>query len=200
MCRLVFIFLSGVYALNAIKYPVTPSVPSIPGSSNSNGTKKKIPTTEQYVKVTLGSGDSIQGNIQAPVEIRFKHYKSGLVFQKTITPADLKSISVQRYAYQNPKKKEHSTYYQFEPDKVEITLKNGRSYTLPYLFNFLRMVNIDTPDGKTTIYSFFADTFDEKKGWSEVESKDPRYHLNAAHPRVAVIFSFEAVAPSGLDQ
>ena len=174
----------------SIRYPVTPSEPKSPAVETQNpGTTtvkkkdEKAPTTKTRIKVFLGSGDELNGFIQAPEKLKFKHYKGGLTYQKTISVNDISLIEILSFKKNLIRKKGSSEFYEFKPSRIKILMKNKNQFYLNYLFKFLHRFEIKTTDGTTTIYSFFADEFNPTRGWSEVESLKKDYHKHNPHPR-----------------
>jgi len=192
------IWFSFALAFYGIRYPVEPTVPTVngsaAGSTSAKKRKKKIQFISQRVRATLGSQDTLVGTISAHKSITFRHYKNGLFFTKKIGPAEIKKIRVTRYSYKLIKRTKRGKLYQFEPAEINLVLKNGRSYRLSKIFSFLRKFRIETIDGSTWLYTFFADTYDKKKGWDEVASKSFHYHRTKPHPKAAVEIVFSASA------
>ncbi len=171
----------------SISYPVTPLLPKNPKlDGKSNTPTNKVPSKakkEIKVAVILGSGDEIYGKIQSPKSIHFQHYKNGLLYKKKITPQNIDFIKILRFKKKEISRSKSSIHYDFRPDKVMLVLKDKKKYYLDFLFSFLLKFKIDTSDGTTTLYSFFAGHFTPSKGWSGVESKDIDYHNENPHPR-----------------
>ena len=175
----------------SIRYPVTPSEPKSPAVETQNPGMKttvkkkdeKVPKTKVRIKVFLGSGDELNGSIQAPEKLKFKHYKGSLRYQKTIAVNDISLIEILSFKKNLIRKKGLSEFYEFKPSRIKILMKNKNQFYLNYLFKFLHRFEIKTADGTTTIYSFFADEFNPTRGWSEVESLKKDYHKHNPHPR-----------------
>ena len=186
--RLFFIFLSStsVFGLSEPKEPAVPTVKrfEVKKSRTTKPNKKKIePGVSRLVHVTLGSDDTLKGHIAVPLRLQFKHYKNGFIYTKKVNADEIKSIVISSYHYQLSSRKQGVKYYHFEPGKIRLSLHNGRTYEVGRLFKFLRQFKIETIDGTTTLYSFFADSYHPKKGWSEVVSKNLSYHKSIPHPQ-----------------
>lgn len=168
-----------------VSYPITPSEPEVPGATSDSGNKKKetkkIQLIEVQIKVRLGSGDQLEGIAQLPTSIRFRHYRSGLYFEKTVSPNEIEEIEIEQWGHEG--QIESGKSINFEPVKMKIKLRNGLICNVEGIFPFLRKFKIETDYGETTLFTFFADTWQDKKGWSEVESTDKKYHLNKPHPQ-----------------
>ena len=187
----VFSFIAVISNQYAIRYPITPVEPKTPSvegykkPASKSTTTKKLKVVEQdiYVKTILGSGDELAGSVRIPEKIEFKHYKNGLIFKKNLLIEDISSIEIQSFRKKLLWKKEKISFYEFKPSKVKIITKSKNEFIIDYLFKFLHKFSIQTYDGITTLYSFFADEFHQNKGWSEVESKEISYHDNKPHPK-----------------
>jgi len=162
------------------KDPNTPHVSDV--SQKETKDAKKIKQKKETVQIIaiLGSGDEVQGEIKLPEKITFRHYKNGLLYTKTVGVHNIKTITVTAYREHKVRKTKKNTYVEFEPDDIEITLTNGNKYYINGMFDFLRSFPIDTPDGRTYLYTFFADTY--KKGWAGIKSKDRKIHKTMPHP------------------
>ena len=174
----------------SITYPITPRPPQMPSvdnetSGSETSVKKELPRAKKHILITalLGSGDEITGKVYIPESVSFKHYKNGLIYKKTIFLKDIFSIEILRFKKALVKKNKNTTLYEFKPLRVKIITKDKNDFYLGYLFSFLQKINISTQDGETTLFSFFADAFDKKNGWAEVDSKDISYHQDKPHPR-----------------
>ena len=196
---LVIFFLVGSIVLMsqtyAIRYPVSPNEPKTPlvegyeKTDSSKTSKKPNQTIDQkfqkeiHIKVVLGSGDELTGFIKAPEKVRFEHYKNGLVFKKTMQVEDISSVEIKSFQKELKWKKKAQYFYEFKPFKIRILTKDKNEFFIDYLFQFLQKFKIHTSDGVTTLYSFFADEFNEEKGWSEVASNERSYHDHMPHPQ-----------------
>ncbi|MDH5717090.1 MAG: hypothetical protein OEZ22_05575 [Spirochaetia bacterium] len=187
---LYFIFLFNNTNILGITYPVTPAEPKVENTESNEDIEKKIEKKENntankkiQVKITLGSTDELIGFIYAPVKITFSHYKNGLMYKKTVDPVEINEIEILEYKKKKINNLTDGDLFEFEPNWIKINLKNKKSYYIREIFSFIRSFDITTTDGTTKIYAFFADTFNNKKGWSEVKSLDPEYHKNKAHPQ-----------------
>lgn len=158
---------------------------------NRDGLGQKPSKATSEVTVYLGSGVSINGKIEIPPEIIFKHTKEGIEYKKKITPAEILEIEILSYRIKNKNSLQNgSTFYEFEPERVKLILRNGREYFFTTLFSFLKIIKLDTPDGKTRLYTYFADTFEPKKGWEHVQNKNRDYHKDKPHPNCVVRLKF----------
>ncbi len=189
-------------SLEAVRYPIEPISPKIPNGGQSNKTqpakkKKKVEQIAHRVSVMLGSKDVLNGTIQANRVITFQHYRSGLLFTKTVSPADIKTLRVRKYKYRLLGKKSKNKTYEFLPAEIELTLSNNRKYYLTKMFSFLNRFKINTIDGDTTLFTYFADTWVPKKGWSEVTSREFNYHQQKAHPQAVVEINFSPESRAG---
>lgn len=190
----------------SIQYPVTPTEPRVK-NVEEGGYHGNTPATEKEkqkqkknklnagVKITLWTGDFLYGRIHIPPEVTFKHYRKGLEFTKTVKTSEIKSIEIKSFSEIGPQKgsrekKSENLFLRFEPAVVRLQMRNGRSYTLNGLFSFLRRVPISTIDGRTVLYSFFGDTWQKEKGWSEVASRARDYHMHTGHPQGIRVIEF----------
>ncbi len=188
-------------SVHSIRYPVTPYEPSSPkiestkeDSSDTISTKIKITKNKIRIKAMLGSGDELNGFIMGPKEIKFKHYRNGFVYQKTITLTNIAFIQIISFQQNLIRRKGTYSLYEFKPSKIKIQMKNNNQFELNYLFKFLHQFEIKTINGTTTLHSFFADEFHKIKGWSEVESIKDDYHRYNPHPKsVKKILFFEEI-------
>ena len=201
----IWIFILNQY-LFSINYPITPTIPEVGNSeNNSDINKKTIPNnniknnstkiSEIWVSVTLGNGNIITGEINIPEEISFSHIKNGFSYNKSISPDEIKTIEIIEFSYHKVNQKNNFTQYEFQPSKIRILLRNRKEYEINYLFKFLIQFKIKTDDGNTQLFSFFSDTFHEKNGWSEVNSKDYNYHIKLPHSTSVKKITFFADNP-----
>ena len=197
-----FFYFFFIISTNAIRYPITPQEPSSPtvestGDSTTSPHSKK-PKDEKItirVKVFLGSGDELNGFIQAPKELKFKHYRNGFIYRKKIFTNDISLLEIASFQKNLIRTKKPRKFYEFKPSLIKISMKNKKKFRLNYLFKFLYEFNIQTSNGTTTLYSFFADEFHKIKGWSEVSSKDDTYHKTNPHPQsIQKIWFFGAMS------
>lgn len=177
----IFLFVLPIFATAAVRYPVSTSEPHIAGNDSPAGKKKSAQPQNIPVNVSLklGSGDEIQGTITMPESITFSHQKNGLTYSKTIRPTQLKKIKINEYR----SRKSSGNFWEFEPESTTLITQDDRDFTIAGIFPFLRKIVIETPDGTTTLFTFFADSWDDKNGWSEVASKDRYYHKKNPHPQ-----------------
>ncbi len=177
----ILLFTLPLVSIAAVRYPVSPAEPKVAGNESPVG-KKKSPQTQNipvHVSLKLGSGDEIQGTIAMPENITFSHQKNGLTYSKTIRPTQLKKIRINEYR----SRRGSGNFWEFEPETTTLITQDDRDFTITGIFPFLRKIVIDTPDGTTTVFTFFADSWDDKTGWSEVASKDRHYHRKNPHPQ-----------------
>ncbi len=191
-----------ITSLSAIRYPITPQEPNSPTveSSKENTTATHLKKTKDEkirvrVKVLLGSGDELNGFIQTPKTLKFKHYRNGFIYRKKIFTHDISLIEIVSFQKNLIRTKKSWKFYEFKPSLIKITMKNKENFRLNYLFKFLYKLEIETSNGVTTLYSFFADEFHKMKGWSEVSNKEATYHDNNPHPQsIQKIWFFGAVS------
>ncbi len=176
----------------------SPSPAQTPNGQNETRAEESQPQEKEepqtrLVKVTLelGTGDRLQGSIEVPLQAQFSHHKNGLTYVKSVSPEELKSVRILSYRIKHRHENEESAFYEFEPDEIEITLTNRKTYLVSHIFPFLRKIEITTTDGTTVLYTFFADSFLKESGWEEVASDDPNYHRTNPHPQAvrAVFFT-----------
>lgn len=160
-------------------YPVEPSY----SDTKAEAQKENTTNVKRYeVMVILGTTDEIRGTISVPESISFKHYKNGLLYEKTIEPEELQSVAILEYSKSEAGSSGTKKFFKFEPSLVEVKLKDGTNYKVEKIFAFLKSFVIETVNGKTKLYTFFGDSYETKKGWNDVSSKDPEYHKNRPHP------------------
>lgn len=175
--QVTFLLVFGLNFAFAIRYPVSPKEPVVAGDEKKENKDKK--TLFVKVKLKLGSGDELEGVVRFPEKITFPHYRSGISYVKTLAIEEVKKIQILSY-----EEKVHSTnLYEYEPAECLIVTQKGKEYKITGIFSFLRKIAIETEDGKTTLFTIFADTWDEKTGWQEVSSKDRNYHRKNPHPK-----------------
>ncbi|MCS6984880.1 MAG: hypothetical protein NZM25_07145 [Leptospiraceae bacterium] len=184
--RLVLLVLSMTWgSTHAIRYPVTPSEPSIPQEESKK--RKEGQVSLLKVKVKLGSGDELFGEISLPSSITFSHYKNGLLFRKTLRPEEIKKIRILSYR----ESRASASLFEYEPERTQILTKDLQEFYISGIFTFLRKIEIETVDGKTTLFTIFADSWDEKSGWREVASRDRHYHQKHPHPKAVYEIEIE---------
>jgi len=187
-----FVFFTSVYlSISVAAGPNLPQNPANPASPAMAEKKKPKPADDEILIqletiVYLGSGDDLEGTILFPEKISFKHYKNGLVFDKTVSPLDIREIKVLEYSgSSDDPENSDKRFFEFEPSSVQLTLWSGQTFILDGIFPFLKNFEITTHDGKTKLYMIFANTFTKKDGWSEISSKDINYHNTLPHPQAA---------------
>ena len=193
------IYVISSLPIHSIRYPITPYEPSSPkigltkeNSLDTTSAKNKITRNKIHIKAVLGSGDELNGFIMGPKKIKFKHYRNGFVYQKTITLNNILFIEIIYFQQNLIRRKGTHSLYEFKPSRIKIQMKDKNHFELNYLFTFLHQFEIKTTNGTTTLHSFFADEFHKTKGWSEVESIKDDYHRYNPHPKsVKKILFFE---------
>lgn len=181
MVKWFFLLLFITTRICAITYPVSPAEPTVSGETTKKQ-KSLSPKTNNIavnVRLKLGTGDEIEGTIAMPNEITFSHVKNALTYNKTLYPWELKKITVNEYAARQG----DNGLIEFEPASITITTTNKREYLVQGIFSFLKKITINTVDGSTTVFTFFADKWSDKTGWAEVSSKDKNYHRKNPHPQ-----------------
>ena len=173
-----------------VQLPKEPIVPTIETSQQKSTKKNNVKTMQLSIIATLGSHEKVKGEIFLPERIEFKHIKKGLIFKKEIQPSQISFIQINSYSYRIIKKRAKETLYEMRPNAVSIKLKNGRIYTLNYIFKFLEKFSIITEDGTTTLFTFFADTYHHNKGWLHAKKKSYHYHKKSPHEKAIYKISF----------
>lgn len=179
--------------------PVSPQTPSqkkaeqtqqtvIDERASSSTQKEEKENTA--VEVVLGNGKKLKGKIEFPESITFEHQKDGLVYKLMLLKNQLKRIKVQSYNMTVLQRRENIPY-SFVPQKILIETKDGRQYFIETLFPFLKKFTVLTVDGRTMLFSYFADTWKAKGGWTEINEKNFNAHKTIAHPLAAVEWIFE---------
>jgi hypothetical protein len=161
-------------------YPVEPVYSDVKSDKKDPETKETGIAVE--VMVILGTSDEVRGTISLPDRIYFKHLKNGLLYEKTISPEQLQSLNILEYSQSSATATGNRKFYSFEPALVEIKLNDGSVFRIDRIFSFLKSFNIETVNGKTKLHTIFGDSFENGKGWANVESKDPGYHKSTPHP------------------
>ncbi len=179
--------------LLSVQYPILPDQPQEPvveNTKNPGSQNKKLlkssKTREQclqYVTISLGSQDEIHGKVSFPKEISFSHYKNGLLYHNKVSCKQLASIKIMQLRYIKLNTIKNMTQYEFRPELYKVSLKNKKTYLTRDTLKFLLTLQVNTSDGKVTLFSFFSDTFSKKNGWTEVHSKDLSYHEKHVHPQ-----------------
>ena len=182
--------------INPLKEPISPTEPEVNDAASTDRTPdlpQSKPEPLPEVRIFLGSGAMIEGKIEMPAQFVIKHTIDGLQYEKNVSPADLLEIEILTYRIKDRRElNEGKIFYEFEPDQVKVTLRNGRQYFFTTIFPFLRKLEVVTIDGKTTLYTYFGDTFDQEKGWEQVPNRDPASHQNKPHPHSVVRIRFKA--------
>lgn len=183
---------------NDLQIPKEPTVPVVAGTEDAHEKKtspnKKSPKDKKHstkVEVILGNKKKLVGKIEFPNSIVFEHTKDRLVYKKTLTKENIKRITIKSYAMTVLRKQQDGTMYSFVPNKVFIETKEETSYVIDELFDFLKQFSIHTKDGYTTVFAYFADTWNDKQGWSEINEKDFEAHKKKGHPLAAVEWIFD---------
>ncbi len=120
LCIAFIFYVSFGSSTNAIRYPVTPQEPNSPkleapkGDTTSSSTKEqKIEKTAIQIKALLGSGDELNGTIQAPQELKFKHYRNGFIYRKKIQTNDISSIEITSFQKNLIRTEKSQKFYEF---------------------------------------------------------------------------------------
>ncbi|GEM_PF-2280786 len=220
------LFIHSMYA-QSIRYPVSPAEPQVPETDETqdaeeipeNSPPREIKKAKKgntiRVNVSLGSGDTIYGNITIPVTVTFEHYKNGFVYKKNLATRDIKSMEILHYAAspalaeparpmgKNPpnirmkektgehKKKPEEVFHKFYPDRVLVRTYDGNQFELNYLFPFLHRFLIENSDGSTWMYCIFGDTWSTQTGWEEAQTSDVHYHDTNPHPKSVKMIHFQ---------
>jgi len=182
---LIYLLSTSSYSAMARNFegPKDPNDPKVADVSEKKSKKiNKVQKKMDSVQIIaiFGSGDEVQGEIELPEKITFRHYKNGLMYTKTVGVEEIKTITVLNYREAKVRKGKKNTFVEFKPDNIEISLTNGSKYFITGIFDFLRKITIDTPDGRTYLYTFFADTY--KKEWAGIKSNDRNIHKTIPHP------------------
>ena len=188
----VLLLLASQQQLFSIRYPIAPKTPKEPYVNDELNTTKTDKQSPKKVKkalkavrvmITLGSGDTLYGTVDLPEKISFPHYKNGFFYHKTVKIQAIKSIAILQFNKSILATNKLGTTYEFKPNKYLIILNNGSQYITKKSFHFLSKVKLHTEDGLLVLFSFFANTFHKKRGWSEISGKSPDYHLTNPHPK-----------------
>jgi hypothetical protein len=161
-------------------YPVEPVYSDVKNDKKDADAKETGIMVE--VMVILGTSDEVRGTISLPDRIYFKHLKNGLLYEKTISAEQLQSLNILEYSQSSAATTGNRKFYSFEPALVEIKLNDGSVFRIDRIFTFLKSFHIDTVNGRTKLHTIFGDSFENGKGWANVESKDPDYHKSRPHP------------------
>lgn len=189
---------------NNLTLPSLPVSPKVPVQKQSEQTQKATAENKEtysktdaknekentLVEVILGNGKKLKGKIEFPESITFEHQKDNLTYKLTLLKSQLKRIKVQVYNMTVLQRRENIPY-SFVPQKVLIETKDGRQYFIDSLFASLKKFTVLTVDGRTTLFSYFADTWKSKGGWTEIGEKNFDAHKTIAHPLAAVEWIFE---------
>lgn len=208
MRALGWIYLLACLPASAINYPSPPSEPKVevPVSNtaspsakvNKTEAAKKVPLGNIRLRIHLGDKSMIVAETEIPQAYSFTHRKGKLQYRQTIKAEEIREISIEDYKGRRVHAEGSDDVFEFEPSRVRIELKDGQVYNLQYLFKELRRIKARNGDGSFTVYGFFADSYDRKKGWSERGGHDSTSHTRRTHPAAfARLEYFEPVERAG---
>lgn len=156
-----------------------------PGAKGSQGVSQIMPM-ELSSRVVLGNGQEILGKILVNPgkngEIQVSFQDKGVRYHRKIALKKISRVSILKWEQKLEKKKKNGQVFGYQPEKIQLRLKNGESLVLDRMPAPFRKFILSNKKGKTTLFAFFGDFKNPDGSWRErdLAGQDPEL---IPHPR-----------------